>query len=34
MRGDLRLNPLKILVAFDIVFVLACTIAFPFTLEE
>ena len=25
---------LKILVAFDIVFVLACTIAFPFTLEE
>jgi heme exporter protein B len=25
---------LKILVAFDIVFVFACTIAFPFTLEE
>ena len=25
---------LKILIAFDIVFVLACTIAFPFTLEE
>jgi len=25
---------LKILIAFDIVFVFACTIAFPFTLEE
>jgi hypothetical protein len=25
---------LKILVAFDIVFVAACTVAFPLTLEE
>jgi len=25
---------LKILIAFDIVFVVACTLAFPFTLEE
>ena len=25
---------LRILVAFDIVFVVACTLAFPFTLEE
>jgi heme exporter protein B len=25
---------LKILIAFDIVFVIACTLAFPFTLEE
>jgi len=25
---------LKVLIAFDIVFVVACTIAFPFTLEE
>jgi heme exporter protein B len=25
---------LKILVAFDIVFIVACTLAFPFTLEE
>jgi len=25
---------LKLLVAFDIVFVFACTLAFPFTLEE
>ncbi len=27
-------NLLKILIAFDIVFVFACTVAFPFTLEE
>jgi heme exporter protein B len=25
---------LRILVAFDVVFVVACTLAFPFTLEE
>ena len=25
---------LKLLVAFDVVFVVACTLAFPFTLEE
>ena len=25
---------LKILIAFDLVFVVACTLAFPFTLEE
>jgi hypothetical protein len=25
---------LKVLMAFDIVFVVACTLAFPFTLEE
>jgi heme exporter protein B len=25
---------LKLLVAFDIVFVVACTLAYPFTLEE
>jgi heme exporter protein B len=25
---------LKLLLAFDIVFVAACTLAFPFTLEE
>jgi len=25
---------LKVLIAFDIVFVVACTLAFPFTLEE
>jgi len=25
---------LKVLIAFDLVFVVACTIAFPFTLEE
>ena len=25
---------LRILVAFDIVFVVACTLAFPYTLEE
>lgn len=27
-------SPLKIIIAFDIVFVFACTVAFPFTLEE
>ena len=27
-------NLLKILVAFDIVFLIACTLAFPYTLEE
>ena len=25
---------LKLLLAFDIVFVVACTLAYPFTLEE
>jgi hypothetical protein len=25
---------LRILVAFDIIFVVACTLAFPFTLED
>jgi len=25
---------LKILIVFDVVFVVACTLAFPFTLEE
>jgi len=25
---------LKILIAFDIVFLVACTLAFPYTLEE
>jgi heme exporter protein B len=25
---------LRILIAFDVVFVVACTLAFPFTLEE
>lgn len=28
------LAELKILIAFDIVFIIACTLAFPFTLEE
>jgi len=31
---DEALPWLKILLAFDIVFVLACTVAFPFTIEE
>jgi heme exporter protein B len=31
--GD-AMSWLKLLVAFDIVFVVACTLAYPFTLEE